>query len=819
LTPYSEKRLHELATKVKAFEATEPGSTLASYFEEHLEAPGAVLTCGGAFAAAISRQEFLDVLAQPLGPGIFLQRPLSALVERPAYRPMLILPGDLSAADALARAMERPGAQMHSPVLIEGTGAVADFRALVAATLEAHDATRRELDAETARRTGLEEALADARRETSEIRLSKSEFLSTVSHEIRTPMNGVVGMTGLLLESGMPPREREYARTIQKSAAHLLEILNEFLDFSKAEAHVLTLDTVDFDLLGVVEDVTEKYGPQAGEKGIELAEFVASTVPTHLRGDPARLGQVLDYLVGNGVKFTTHGEVVVSVSRETESADDVLLRFEVRDTGIGIAPEERETIFEPFRRNTDPSTRKVGGAGLGLAISKEVAQLMGGEIGVQCPPEGGSLFWFTARFEKQTRIPESATAPLMDLCGVRALIVDDNPTNRHILHCQLSSWRMVPTCVSNAREALSTLKRALDTKPFDVALLDMQMPETNGLALARAIKEDAVMASTRLIILTSMGRIPQQDIRNAGVSACLVKPVKQSLLYNQIATVVAQEHERTGSDAASPSPMKPVRILVAEDNVINQIVTLGQLEKLGYKGDLAVNGQEVLSALRKYDYPIILMDCQMPLMDGYEATRRIRANEDLPRQPRIIAVTAHAMAGDSAKCLAAGMDDYISKPVKLEDLASKLAHWENAPSAGGPTTEPQPAAPLASSAPGEPEPLDRERLDTLKTLDPDNSLEFYGKLLETFLNSAEADFRALRMAIEERAWERAKNKAHSLKGSSRNMGADRMGEICQDIEALTAQPDRLAELQAALERLAREFNRVCQQIHKEQATL
>ncbi len=817
MSPQQEPSLKEISVPVPALEASALGSELGAIFDQHPEAPGAVLTHEGKFAAALSREEFFDAMAHPLGAELYARRPLSALVERPSFRPMRALRGSLSVSEAFAKVLGNPG-----PILVQGgEPAMVSFEALANAALCTLRQTRETLEAEAGRRAQLEKEVEQARQETSDIRRSKNEFLSNVSHEIRTPMNGVMGMTGLLLESGLPPKEREYTRTIQKSAGHLLEILNKFLDFSKAEAHVLTLDSVDFNLLEVVESVTEKYGPQMGAKGVELAEFVASTVPQYLRGDPLRLGQILDHLVGNAVKFTDSGEVVVTVSREEETEIGVLLRFEIRDTGPGIDPEARETIFEPFRRRVDP-THENGGAGLGLAISKELARLMDGQIGVQSAPGGGSLFWFTARFEKQTSVPESVTAPAMDLCGLRALIVDDNPTNRHILHCQLSAWRMVPTCVGSAKEALATLKKALDGKPFDIALLDMQMPETNGLALARAIKGDASMAGLRLIILTSLGQIPQQELRTAGVAACMVKPVKQSLLYQQIASVIAQPVAMPQPpEVSEPSPMKPSRILVAEDNLINQMVTMGQLEKLGYHGDLAVNGLEVLAALRKAPYSIILMDCQMPLMDGYEATRRIRANQELTLQPRIIAVTAHAMAGDSAKCLAAGMDDYISKPVKLEDLAAKIAHWEATPYGSeppAPAAEPALPAP-ASTDPNQPPALAPDRLEILKNLDPESGTAFYRKLLETFAQSAEKDFAELRGYVVAGAWGSVKPKAHSLKGSSRNMGADAMGNICQEIEALSFDPGKPEAMQNALERLAAEFGRVCEAIRQELAAL
>ena len=694
-----------------------------------------------------------------------------------------------------------------------------DFATLLEAASQALTCQHQEWDAEIQRRTEIEEELRFAKLEADEANRSKSEFRANMSHEIRTPMNGVIGLVDLLLESPLPPKQREYAKTISDSANALLSIINEILDFSKIEARKLTLESVPFNLMEVVEGSIEIAAKEAREKRIELAEFVKPSVPIHLRGDPVRLRQVLTNLVSNAVKFTSEGEVVVTVSKESETPTQILLRFEVKDTGIGIPKEVQGRLFQAFRQADTSTTRKFGGTGLGLAIAKQLVALMGGEIGVSSTPGNGSTFWFTAKFEMQADAPQTAATVPLDLCGLRVLIVDDNPTNRHILHCQLSSWKMVPTCVPGGKEALTILKKALATKPFDLGILDMQMPEMDGLMLASAIKADPATAGMSLMILTSMGHISSEETQKAGVSAYLTKPVKQSLLYDQIASVVAgipkeALPERAMTQDAHPSSpaAKSTRILVAEDNVINQMVTLGQLQKLGYCADLAVNGLEVLIALRKADYGIILMDCQMPEMDGYEATRRIRADQSLARQPRIIAVTAHAMAGDSAKCLAAGMDDYISKPVKLEDLGAKIARWESASGEG--ETAPGAAMPPASPEPGLPPALDRERLETLKELDMEGDAGFLLSLLETFRHSARADIDAMREALARGAFEKLCDKAHSLKGSSRNIGAEGIGNICQEMEAAA---DARAKEDAAelLERLSAEFARAEEEIARE----
>ena len=602
------------------------------------------------------------------------------------------------AADTLLAAEQRQVNQHRTDRDVHLSGTIISLSALGALLavicLTGLIVTRREL----ARRGELSLKLAQARDAALETSRQKSEFLANMSHEIRTPLNGIVGMTGLLMDAKLEPETRDFAQTIETCAEALMTVIDDILDFSKIEAGRLTFEHVDFDLRATIDSAMEILSTRAAAKHLDITSLVRAGVPAGLRGDSSRLRQALLNLMGNAVKFTEKGEISLYVTALAQHSglpadgSRVALRFEVVDTGIGISDEERERLFRAFSQADGSTTRKYGGTGLGLAISKELVHRMGGDIGVESRPGHGSTFWFTGVFERDPNNTQSAAnrppAAAAALTGLRVLVVDDNPTNRKVLQYQFDAWKISHAVAPDAARAVAQLRIArAEGRPFHVALLDMQMPVVDGPMLAQQIREDAEISDVRMIMMTSVALPPGVSARLRDLHGFLTKPVKSNQLLDALRRAASGLFPITPSAGAEPDAdaLASVdsgfgadipRVLLVEDNEVNRKVAQRQIESLGFQAECAQDGREALDLLARSTFDLVLMDCQMPHMDGYETTQAIRQREaaGLVRTP-IVAMTAHAMDGDRDRCIAAGMDDYLSKPVKVADLRTVLQRW------------------------------------------------------------------------------------------------------------------------------------------------
>jgi two-component system, sensor histidine kinase and response regulator len=672
-------------------------------------------------------------------------------------------------------------------------------------------------------RKRITEQLARARDAALEASATKSSFLANMSHEIRTPMNAIIGMTRILLDSALDSEQREFGEAIWSSSHALLNFLNRILDFTKISSGKLSLEEIEFSPSETVESVIELFAEKVHGGGVELVSYVDGEVPIRLRGDPLRLRQVLINLVGNAIKFTERGEVAVLLRVEKQGADAVTLHFTVRDTGVGIPHEAQRHLFEAFYQAARSTAHRHGGTGLGLAISAEIVELMGGNIGVESEPGRGSRFWFTADLRPAAGAVETGAESCWELWGTRVLVADRVASSSGDIRRQLNSWGIEAETAVTGRQAIEMLRRAAAAgRPFEIALINLQISDPNGLELCRALQLDPATETTRVVAMYPLGRGPDEGaMREAGVCAWLSKPVRQSRLFNCLADALA-----TGS-GAEPGPdrlqtHRPVlaplhnlsglvperararaRILLAEDHEVSRRVVLRILDRLGYHADSVSNGREAMEAVRGTPYDVILMDCLMPEMDGYEATREIRREFATGRRIAIIGVTAHAFEGDRQKCLDAGMDDYLSKPIMPEELAGAIARWlPREYGAAGPAAGDGAATPECDGANS----IDLAMLENLE-LSGAGGRDFLEELISVFLNDLGVRLITMKAALDTRDAKSLALTAHALKGSCGHFGAEPLMALCGELEA-RARASLLDGLEPLMARIEREGERV-----------
>jgi signal transduction histidine kinase/DNA-binding response OmpR family regulator/HPt (histidine-containing phosphotransfer) domain-containing protein len=656
---------------------------------------------------------------------------------------------------------------------------------------------RDELERQVSVRT---EQLEKAKNAAEAASRAKSAFLATMSHEIRTPMNGVLGMTEMLLGTELTDTQRNYTRLVKQSGEHLLVIINDILDFSKIEAGKLTVEYINFNLWDLLDDIHTVYTPQAEAKNIEMHFDIANDIPVAICGDPNRLRQIMANLLGNAIKFTNEGRILARVRIASEDNQAVMLRFEVHDTGIGISRDARGRIFEAFSQADDSTTRKYGGTGLGLAISKQLVELMGGSIGVDNARPQGSIFWFTVAFDKRRVDPDAPGDQQHTIEGLRVLVVDEHETSRVGLERHLAAWHIDADSADSGDEALERLhEAALAGRPYDAAVLDMELEHVSSLLLAASIKSNPTIRATRLILLSpeKLAADPVQR-REAGVAYQLIKPARAADLFACLATrprgqvapaprFVPPQRPRPGADRP-----RARRVLLAEDNPVNVEVARAMLESLDLQVDCARNGEEALRAVRAAEaggqYDCVLMDCQMPVMDGFAATAAIRREEREAGRGRvlpIIAITANALQGDREACLAAGMDDYLSKPFAQQELAAVIGRWMALPLAATVHHDDEPPRlPRASVEVIQRDVINRVALEKIRMLSRERGDALVQKVINAYVDDTPQQLSTLRHAIDDMDTGNVRRIAHTLKSASANVGAESLAALCKEMEHL-----------------------------------